>query len=88
MNYPTPNHLVRNHDGYTSFNFGLLHSVTPMVLCPHPHVDLRFVGGLKLELTPLTVRALSLQLPGAVVRLGFIPDVHDAIGLGDEGVAL
>ena len=40
----TPNHLVRTHDGLTSFRFGRLYSVIPNSLCPHPHIEARFVA--------------------------------------------
>ena len=81
--HQSPNHLVRNHEGLTSFHFGGLHSVVPNSLSPHPHVDVRFCGGVKVELTPETAADLARRLPEALAALPFIPEPHDYVG-GEE----
>lgn len=82
--YLLPNHLVRTHAGMTSFRFGRVHSVIPNSLCPHPHIEARFIGGLLVELEKRTAEDLAEQLVAALRKLPFIPEeIHDAIGLED-----
>lgn len=78
--YPTPNFLVRNHDGMTTFHFGKLHSITPNSLCKTPHIEVHFVGGVRVELTPETAAELARDIPGVLARLPFIPELWDAAG--------
>lgn len=88
----SPNHLVRNHEGLTSFRFGRLHSVVLNTVNSHTHVDLHFVGGVRMELDPQTAATLTAQLTVLVAKLqlaapvnGQTPECSGALAdLGDE----
>ena len=82
-----PNHIHLNGDVLVGASFGALSSVTPIVLGGnghHPHVAVRFRYGLCLELDAATAIELARRLPESVAQLPFIPDVHDAAGIGDD----
>lgn len=66
--------------------FGAVASVTPIYFpgAGHvPHVEARFVGGVRMSLTPDTLTELLEKGGAALAKLPYIPDVHDAIGLED-----
>lgn len=81
MSVEHPNH-AHLHAGETSlgFSFGLLRSVTPIHfggLGHAPHLEARFSGGLRIDLTPEVLVALIRQGTEALALLPFPPNIHD-----------
>ncbi|CAA0129274.1 Uncharacterised protein [Mycolicibacterium vanbaalenii] len=77
----TPNRLCMTGDVTVGTHFGPVQSVTPICIegqGHRPHVDVRFAGGLRLELDQAAVVELARRFPEALARLPFLPDVHDA----------
>lgn len=80
--HTTPNSVHLNGDTSFHHHFGAIHSVTPICLgAGHvAHVDMRFVGGIKIEFSPDTLAEMCRRGVEALARLPYIPDVHDAVG--------
>lgn len=81
-----PNSVHLHGDTTFGHHFGGIYSVTPICLpgVGHvPHVDVRFLFGLLLQLSPGTAMDLARELERAVAKLPVVPDVHDAIGGGE-----
>jgi hypothetical protein len=78
----TPNSIHLQGDTSFHHHFGAVHSVTPVCLgMGHTaHVDVRFVGGVKMEFSPDAVAELARRFPEALASLPFIPELHDAVG--------
>ena len=79
----TPNSLVFNHDQLFKAHFGAVHSVTPICLPGdghRPYVDVHFIGGLRLELSPSAMAEICRRGVEALAKLPYLPDIHDAVG--------
>jgi hypothetical protein len=79
-----PNHVRYHHDTtHFSEEFGEFHSVTPVNLigADHdPHLEIRSLYGLRLDVTAKWLTELVRQAPAALAKLPYLPDVHDAVG--------
>jgi len=79
-----PNHL-RYNNGTTHFadDFGELHSITPICLTGaqhHPHLEIRSMYGLRLDVSAEWLTALVREAPAALAKMPLTPDIHDAVG--------
>lgn len=79
-----PNHL-RYHHRSTNFSeaFGDFHSVTAINLPGEghtPHIEIRGLFGLRLDVTPEFLIALLRHAPGELAKLRYLRDMHDAVG--------
>lgn len=79
-----PNHL-HFASGETSFGncFGDLRSVTPIHFAGAghvPHIEARFLGGLRLDMTPAVFTELLRAGQEALAKLPQWPEVNDAVG--------
>lgn len=79
----TPNHIHIFGNPSMHFWFGGVPQVNPNGLSSHPNIRI-CSAHITWELTPVFANALSLQLPGALASLPYIPDIHDAYIGGDE----
>ena len=84
MSVDKPNH-VRLHSGETSFgeSFGSVKHVTPIHFAGpghSPHLEVRFMGGLRLDLTPQTFVELLREGQAALAKLPHWPDCADSVG--------
>lgn len=85
------NHLHYRHTEYTpghsyeqkfDTQFGGLCRVTPISipgLGHDPHIECRFRYGLRLDLSPEEVVELLRQLPEALAKLPYLPELNDAV---------
>lgn len=77
----TPNRLHLGGDVLVSAYFGRVSSLAAQPRCGHPHVNVSFMNGLSLELSPETMRELIRRGQEALTMLPFPADaIHDACG--------
>jgi hypothetical protein len=81
-----PQNHLRFGRGATHFatDFGDLYSITPVSLIGnghHPHIEVRFQHGLRIDVQPDVLADLYRQIPAALAKLPFAIDgIHDAVG--------
>lgn len=79
--YETPNHFRRSTDKSGDWaQFGTIHSLTPICIPGeghHPHIRIRFRGGVTVDLDTATAAELARRLPAA---LAFMPEVSNCSG--------
>lgn len=82
-----PNSFHFDHYTRSSGPFGSLFSVTPHNLTGvghNPQIHVKFCYGLKLHFAPDVFADLLLAGQVALAALPYLPEIHDAIGVGDD----
>lgn len=84
MSASKPNRIhVCHQETVFGLTFGGVHSVTPIHF-PGPghvaHIEARFVGGVRLDLTPEVLTEFIREGQTALAKLCNMPDIHDAVG--------
>jgi hypothetical protein len=83
----TPNSVHYQGDTHFDAHFGAVYDVRAICLPGRghrPHVDIRFTGGLRVALSPEAMAEVCRRGQEELEKLPFIPEIHDAIGIGDE----
>ena len=79
-----PNHVkLQRGEIVTGFAFGPVRSVQPIHFPGFghkPHVECRFEGGVRVDLTPQDLVALIRQATEALAKLPAVPDFSDHVG--------
>lgn len=87
MSGTRPNHLhISQGEFNAGVSFGPLAHVTPIHFAGNghtPHIEARFVGGLRLSFTPATLIDLLREGQAAMAKLPSVPVLHDAVA-GEE----
>jgi hypothetical protein len=90
MTLDRPNHVHVSGDASFGTSFGSLHSVTAVNLTGvdhHPHIDARFLFGLRIELTQADAMRLERELHLALATLPIAPDCSGIVAeLGGSDV--
>ena len=84
MSTKYPNHVKAQRGEITQgFDFGPVRSVTPIHFPGFghkPHVECRFEGGVRLDVTPQDLVVFIRQATEALAKLPAFPDFSDHVG--------
>lgn len=89
MSLDLPNRIhICSGETTFGFPFGPVRSVTPIHFPGFghkPHIEARFTNGLRADFTPADFAAFLREGERALVALGFLPEIHDAVGGDADG---
>ena len=84
MSATQQNHVkLQRGEIVTGFDFGPVRSVTPIHFPGFghkPHVECRFEGGVRMDVTPQDLVAFIRQAQEALAKLPHVPELSDHVG--------